>query len=383
MNMNSDFSNDFPTGGKIYLNNASVSINPLDCINSMHDFLVSYNALGPDSLESQPFVTNQLRDTRKIISQIIKCQPEEIIFTQSTTDGVNAVANGMNFQPSSNLIIRGLSHEHHANYYPWLRLSKKLEIKNLKVDNNGFFQINELKHLIDNNTSLVALSHALYNTGTILPVEEVGEILDKQNIPYFLDTAQTIGCIGDFDVSKTKCNFMSFNGSKWLCGPMGTGLFYCRKDSAQLLEPMNIGGESVMIYDETKLAFKDIPDRFQTGFRNYVGMAGLEASAKYLIGFGMENIRKKVMNLANQLRTELSKIPNVTLYGPNETEQRTSIVSFNIKNQEPSLIVEKLEKKNIILAVREISEEKLIRASPHFFNSEEQIEILLNELRKL
>ncbi|WP_255464256.1 aminotransferase class V-fold PLP-dependent enzyme [Nitrosopumilus sp. b1] len=381
--MNSDFSNDFPTGGKIYLNNASVSINPLDCINSMHDFLVSYNALGPDSLESQPFVTNQLRNTRKIISQIIKCQPEEIIFTQSTTDGVNAVANGMNFQPSSNLIIRGLSHEHHANYYPWLRLSKKLEIKNLKVDKNGFFQINELKHLIDNNTSLVALSHALYNTGAILPVEEVGEILDKQNIPYFLDTAQTIGCIGDFDVSKTKCNFMSFNGSKWLCGPMGTGLFYCRKDSTQLLEPMNIGGESAMIYDETKLAFKDIPDRFQTGFRNYVGMAGLEASAKYLIGFGMENIRKKVMKLANQLRTELSKIPNVILYGPNETEQRTSIVSFNIKNQEPSVIIEKLEKKNIILAVREISAEKLVRASPHFFNSEEQIEILLNELRKL
>ena len=383
MNINSDLSNDFPTGGKIYLNNASVSINPLDCINSMHDFLVSYNALGPDSLESQPFVTNQLRDTRKIISQIIKCQPEEIIFTQSTTDGVNAVANGMNFEASSNIIIRGLSHEHHANYYPWLRLSKKIEIKNLKVDKNGFFQINELKHLINNNTSLVALSHALYNTGAILPIEEVGEILEKQNIPYFLDTAQTIGCIGDFDVSKTRCNFMSFNGSKWLCGPMGTGIFYCKKNSNQLLDPINIGGESAMIYDETKLAFKDIPDKFQTGFRNYVGMAGLEASAKFLLRFGMENIRKKVMKLANQLRTELIKIPNVTLYGPNESEQRTSIVSFNIKNQEPSTIVEKLEKKNIILAVREISEEKLIRASPHFFNSEEEIEILLNELRKL
>lgn len=383
MNINSDISADFPTDGKIYLNNASVSINPLDCINSMRDFLVSYNTLGPDSLDSQPFVTNQLRDTRKIISQIIKCQPEEIIFTQSTTDGVNTVANGINFEPSSNIIIRGLSHEHHANYYPWLRLSKKLEIKNLQVDKNGFFQINDLKQLIDSNTHLVALSHALYNTGAILPIEEVGEILEKQNIPYFLDTAQTIGCIGDFDIRKTKCNFMSFNGSKWLCGPMGTGIFYCSKNSSQLLEPTNIGGESAMIYDETKLAFKDIPDKFQTGFRNYVGMAGLEASAKYLEKYGMENIRRKIMKLANQLRNELIKIPNVTLYGPSEPEQRTSIVSFNIKNHEPSTIVEKLEKKNIILAVREISEEKLIRASPHFFNSEEQIDILMNELRKL
>ena len=383
MNINSDISNDFPTNGKIYLNNASVSINPLDCINSMHDFLVSYNALGPDSLDSQPFVENQLRETRKIISQIIKCQPEEIIFTQSTTDGVNTVANGMNFEPSSNIIIRGLSHEHHANYYPWLRLSKKLEIKNLNVDKDGFFQINDLKQLVDKNTRLVALSHALYNTGTILPIEEVGEVLEKQNIPYFLDTAQTIGCIGDFDVRKTKCNFMSFNGSKWLCGPMGTGIFYCSKNSSQLLEPTNIGGESAMIYDEDKLAFKDMPDKFQTGFRNYVGMAGLESSAKYLSRYGMENIRRDITKLANQLRDELIKIPNVTLYGPSDPEQRTSIVSFNIKNQEPSTVVERLEKKNIILAVREISEEKLIRASPHFFNSEEQIEVLINELRKL
>lgn len=313
----------------------------------------------------------------------IKCQPEEIIFTQSTTDGVNTVANGMNFEPSSNIIIRGLSHEHHANYYPWLRLSKKLEIKNLNVDKDGFFQINDLKQLVDKNTRLVALSHALYNTGTILPIEEVGEVLEKQNIPYFLDTAQTIGCIGDFDVRKTKCNFMSFNGSKWLCGPMGTGIFYCSKNSSQLLEPTNIGGESAMIYDEDKLAFKDMPDKFQTGFRNYVGMAGLESSAKYLSRYGMENIRRDITKLANQLRDELIKIPNVTLYGPSDPEQRTSIVSFNIKNQEPSTVVERLEKKNIILAVREISEEKLIRASPHFFNSEEQIEVLINELRKL
>ena len=70
---------------------------------------------------------------------------------------------------------------------------------------------------------------------------------------------------------------MSFNGSKWLCGPMGTGIFYCKKESSEFLEPISIGGESAMIYDDTKLSFKDIPDKFQTGFRNYVGFVGLEA----------------------------------------------------------------------------------------------------------
>ena len=122
-----DVSEDFPTN-KIYLNNASVSLMPTQSIEAMKEFLISYNSIGPDSLESEPFVTEKLRNTRKIISKIINCQPDEIILTQSTTDGINTVANGLSFESPSNIIIRGMSHEHHANLYPWLRLKNKLEI---------------------------------------------------------------------------------------------------------------------------------------------------------------------------------------------------------------------------------------------------------------
>lgn len=374
---------DFPNNGKTYLNNASVSLMPFDSIKAMTDFLISYNSVGPDSINSEPFVTEKLQNMRKSIAKLVKCQPEEIILTQSTTDGVNIVANGLSLDSNSNIIIRGMGHEHHANYFPWLRLSKKTQIKNLHVNEDGFFKIEELQNLIDNNTKLVSLSHALYNTGAILPVEEVGEILEKNNIPYFLDTAQTIGCIGDFDVNSTKCDFMSFNGSKWLCGPMGTGLFYCKKSSSDLLEPTGIGGESAMIYEETKLAFKDMPERFQTGFRNYVGIVGLESSVQYLMRFGIQNIRKKTIKLANQLRNELSKISGLTLFGPDDAEKRTSIVSFNIDGQDPQSVVEKLEKQKIVLAVREIYDKKLVRASPHFFNTESEIQTVVDALKKL
>ena len=367
-----DISEDFPNSGKIYLNNASVSLMPLQSIEAMKDFLISYNSIGPDSIDSEPFVTEKLRNTRKIIAKIINCQPEEVILTQSTTDGINIVANGLSFEPNSNLIIRGLSHEHHANFYPWLRLQNKTKIKNLSIDKNGFFDFDELEALLDNNTKLVAISHALYNTGSILPVEKIGNML-KNNTSFFIDSAQTVGCIDNFDVTKIKCDFMSFNGSKWLCGPMGTGLFYCNKKSHELLEPMTIGGESAIIYNNTNLAFKDIPDNFQTGFRNYVGMVGLESSAKYLLKFGMENIRKKNLHLSNLLREELSKIKNIILYGSEIPQERTSIVSFNINGYDPQTIVKKLEKQNIVLAVREILEQKIIRVSPHFFNTESEI----------
>lgn len=377
-----DISEDFHNSDKIYLNNASVSLMPLQSIEAMKDFQISYNSMGPDSIDSQPFIAEKLQNVRKIIAKIINSQPEEIVLTQSTTDGINIVANGLSFEKNSNIIIRGFSHEHHANFYPWLRLQKKTKIKNLSIDKNGFFNFDEFQTLLDRDTTLVAISHALYNTGSILPVEKIGNML-QSNTSFFIDSAQTIGCIGNFDVKKTKCDFMSFNGSKWLCGPMGTGLFYCNKKSHELLEPMTIGGESAMIYDKINLAFKDMPDKFQTGFRNYVGIVGLESSANYLLKFGIENIRKKNLYLSNLLREELSKVKNIILYGPENPEERTSIVSFNIDGQNPQTIVEKLEKQNIVLAVREILEQKIVRASPHFFNTESEILEVIDAIKNL
>ena len=377
-----DIRDDFPDSKKIYLNNASVSLMPSQSIEAMKEFLISYNSIGPDSKESEQFITEKLQNVRKILSKIISCQPDEIVLTQSTTDGINIVANGLSFHNNSNIIIRGMGHEHHANFYPWIKLNDQITIKNLPIDNNGFFSSDDLESFIDDNTKLAVFSHALYNTGSVLPVEKIGKILSDK-IPFFLDAAQTVGCLDELDVSKINCNFMSFNGSKWLCGPMGTGLFYCNRQSSKLIEPMSIGGESAIIYNETKLAFKELPDKFQTGFRNYVGIVGLESSAKYLLNFGIKNIRQKNQKLSSLFREEISKIPNVILYGPEDPNDRTSIVSFNISGIDSQEIVDRLEKQNIILATREIMEKKIVRASPHFFNTESEILVVVDALRKL
>lgn len=375
-----DISEDFPNSDKIYLNNASVSLMPNQSIEAMKDFLISYNSIGPDSKESEPFVTEKLRDVRKTIAKIISCQPDEVVLTQSTTDGINIVANGLTFDEKSNMIIRGMNHEHHSNFYPWLKLKEKISVKNLPIDKDGFFKFEDLESLIDDNTKLVALSHALYNTGSILPLEKISKTLN--DVPLFVDSAQTVGCL-DVDVSKINCNFMSFNGSKWLCGPMGTGLFYCNRKSSELLEPRTIGGESAIIYDDTNLAFKELPDKFQTGFRNYVGIVGLESSANYLLNFGLKNIRQKNLYLSSLLREELSKIPKIILYGPEDPNSRTSIISFNIDGIDSQEVVDRLEKQNIILALREIMEKKIVRASPHFFNSEAEIMSVVDAIKKL
>lgn len=383
MNFDLDVYGAFVSSNKTYLNNASSSLIPLKSIKAMTDFVIRYNESGPDSIDFGIELAEKYNQLRQTVSKLIRCRPEEVILTQSTTEGINTVAGGLSFPENSNIIIRGTTHEHHSNYYPWLRLAKSVELRSVSNDMNGFFEISEFEKLLDENTRLVSLSHALYNTGAIMPVEEIGKILEEKNIPYFLDAAQTIGCTGDYDFSRTRCNFMAFNGYKWLCGPMGIGIFYCRKDSANLLEPMQIGGESAMIYDNDKIAYKDIPDKFQSGFRNYPAIVGLETSVSYLLQLGLDNIRKKIIGLADLFRDEVAKIPNVTLYGPEDHKRRTSIVSFSIGKKTPQEIVEYLEKHGIILAVREISDTKIVRAAPHFFNTETDVLKTIDAIKKL
>ena len=190
--MNLDFSEEFGYD-RIYLNNASTSRMPRSSIKAVGDFLSRYNEIGPDSEVSDAFVKERLNGLRKAISLLIKCRPEEVILTQSVTDGINFVASGMNFKAGSNIITRGANHEHPANYFPWLRAGRRTELRELQIDEKGFFEFDQFRKAVDQNTQLVVLSHALFNTGAILPLEEVGRHLAERKVPFFVDAAQTAG----------------------------------------------------------------------------------------------------------------------------------------------------------------------------------------------
>lgn len=381
MNFTPDVESDFGHCKKAHLNNAAISVMPSQSMDAMRGFAETYCALGPDSAESDAFLHAMVRRVREAAAKILSCRPEEISLSQSTTDGINLVAGRLRLGDTPNIIIRGMGHEHHSNLYPWLQLRGKAEIKSLPIDCDGFFKLDDLEGFLDGDTSLVALSHALYNTGAILPLKEIGHTIAKR-APFFVDAAQSVGCVGEMDVSKFGCDFMAFNGSKWLCGPLGTGLFYSGRDAGRNLVPGEVGGESAELHGQD-LSFKDPPERFETGFRNYAGMAGLEASMAYLARIGLSNIRKKNKELAGLLRDGLARIPGAVLYGPEDPELRTSIVSFNIGGHDPDRLVAMLARRGIIVAVREIGELKMVRASPHFFNTESQIMQLVGALKGL
>jgi cysteine desulfurase/selenocysteine lyase len=380
---------DFPvTKKKIYMNCGSFAPMPLSTIKSITDFLVRCSEEGPDSTSVQEYITSLMKELRVNLSRLINCEPEEIIFTQSTTEGINYVASGIEWKKSDAIIVRGGLHEHYANYFPWLNISKKFGVKleEIKINDKGFFDLDKIDKIAKNkNSRLITLSHVLYNNGAIMPVEEVGKIAKRHEMLYSIDAAQSVGTI-KVDVRRIGCDFLAFPGFKWICGPSGIGIFYCKKESAHWLIPKYIGGESAIITEKKDLVYTDSPQKFQTGFRNYPGIAGLASSIKYIQRLGVNTIRKMNMKIANELVQDLRRIPGISIYGPEDEKIRSSIVSFTIDSVNPKTIVSSLEEKGIIVAERDIvggGKKKAVRASPHFFNGLSEVSTFVQNIKNI
>lgn len=371
-----DVTEEFPETGRIYLNNASVSRMPASAVRAMFDFVERYNEAGPDSRAAAEMVSDTARSVRRRISGMLRCQPDEIALTQSTTEGINIVAGGISMPAGSNVIIRDATYEHHSNTIPWLDLGA--EVRMLKSGEGGLFGMDDFESLLDGDTAAVALTHALYNTGTILPLERVGRLL-KGGAPFLVDAAQTVGSVGDYDFSRLGCDFMAFNGSKWLCGPMGVGLLYCSREAAAGLRPAVAGGESAMIYDRTKVAYKAMPDKFEGGYRNYAGLAGLAAALDCVARVGLDAIRGKNQRLCRVFCEEVRPVPGITLHEP--AADHIGLVSFCVDGRKSADAVEWLEGAGVIVAQREIGDTDIIRVSPHFYNTEEQMAAAADAVR--
>ena len=206
---------------------------------------------------------------------------------------------------------------------------------------------------------------------------------------FSIDGAQSVGAMVT-DVKKMKCDFLTFQSFKWLCGPLGVGILYVKKQVMEDLNPVFIGSGTAKLEFVRDEKSKDIkskrskestkylkyPDKYHATFRNFSGLAGLEASLRYLLRVGVQNIFQRNKYLASILRQELKNMNDITLHEAPTEEFRSSLVSFSFKKQNNGRIEKlnsRLQKEGVILAEREIGSRKILRASPHFYNSEDEM----------
>ncbi len=402
--INSDF---YITKRRIYLNNGSISPLPISSIKSMTDFNIRYSEVGPDSKEFADYMDELKLETRKRVADLLNGREDEVIFTQSTTEGINMIANGLAWKGNDRLLIRNSLNEHFSNYLPWIRLSaeKNLQVRSFpeeKVESYGNSLIEKFASIYNKETfKLVSTSHVIYNDGSITPVDKIGNIIKKRNKDtlFSIDGAQSVGAMIT-DVRKMKCDFLTFPGFKWLCGPLGVGILYVKKQVMEDLNPVSIGsGTAELVFPKNKNSkanksknsmestkYHKYPEKYHANFRNFPGLAGLEASLRYLLRVGIQNIFQRNKYLASILRQELMKINDLVLHEATQEEFRSSLVSFSFRKQNNARIQKlnaRLQLEGVILAEREIGTRKILRASPHFYNSEDEMVRTANSIRSL
>lgn len=399
------------TKKKIYLNNGSISPLPVSTIKSMTDFCLRYSETGPDSPDFNTYLDDLKNEVRQRLADLIKSQKDEIIFTQSTTEGINSVANGVRWKSTDRILIRNQINEHYSNYLPWLKAAGdfklKLEVFPLhNIESTGSMLIKEFEDIyLRQNYKLISTSHVMYNNGSITPVEYFGKVIKESNNDtlFSVDGAQSVGAI-DVNVKSINCEFMTFPSFKWICGPLGIGVLFVKKKAMNELNPIFVGSGSAEVLPSTgtqsgkrnqtaghgSIKYNKYPEKYHASFRNFPGLAGLEASLRYLLRIGINNIQARNKALSSILRDELSKIKEMVIHEAEEENYRSALVSFSFKKKSNEKIIKlnsRLREQGIILAEREIGTRKILRASPHFYNSEDELqktsEVIRSELASI
>ena len=319
----------------IYLDNAATSWpKPPDVAEAMTRFLTDIGASPGRSGHRRAVEAGRIvYDTREALAEFFHApDPLRVIFTLNVTESLNLALCGL-LRPGQHVITGSM--EHNSMMRPLRDLEERgVEISVIPCSPEGLLDVKDVRAAIRPNTVMIALNHASNVIGTIQPICEIGAIARERNLLFLLDAAQTAG-VCPIDMLSYQIDLLAFTGHKALLGPTGTGgLIIGERVRLSEFAPLKRGGTGSASELEIQPGF--LPDRFESGTMNAVGLAGLSAALRWIKERGLEQIRADDITLTRQLLNGLRDIPGVTIYGTGDAARQTATVSFNIEQVEPS-----------------------------------------------
>lgn len=271
-------------------------------------------------------------DTREAVAELFGIDdPLRIVFTKNATEGLNTAIQGL-LKPGDHCITSGM--EHNSVMRPLRAMEAKgVDVSVIPCRDDGTLEPSDVEAAIRPRTKLIVLIHASNIIGTLMPVRKVGAIAKRHGIPLLVDAAQTAGAI-PIDVGAMNIDLLAFTGHKSLFGPQGTGGLYIREGLDEQIPPLMMGGTGSRSEFEEQPNF--MPDKYESGTPNAIGLAGLGAGIGFLRTVGIDAIREKETALTKAFLEGAGTLKGIHLYGPPEMRKRTSVVSFNIEGMSPS-----------------------------------------------
>ncbi|MBN1638243.1 MAG: cysteine desulfurase [Ignavibacteriales bacterium] len=392
--------NDFPilqrlVNGKplVYLDNAATTQKPDFVIEAIKHYYDFENANIHRGLHFLSEVATEAYETARLkVKEFLNAlSASEIIFVRGTTEAINLIASTMEkskrLNPGDEVIITNM--EHHANIVPWQLIcgEEGIKLRVIPITDSGELILDDFENMFNEKTKLVSVVQVSNTLGTINPVEKIISIAHKHNVPVLLDGAQAVSH-QKIDVQKLDCDFYSFSGHK-LYGPTGIGVLYGKTHLLDSLPPYQGGGDMIRTVTFEKTTFNDLPHKFEAGTPNIVGAIGLAIAINYLNAFDLQDIIQHENKLLEYATKELSKIDGLKIIGT--AKDKAPVISFVIDGIHPYDIGTLLNSDGIAIRTGHHCTQPIMdrfkisataRASFAFYNTQQEIDILINSLNK-
>lgn len=375
----------------VYFDNGATSQKPVVVIEAIEKYYKEINAnihRGVHHLSQ--VATDAYEEARLIVKNHINAaQLHEVIFTSGTTFGINLVANGFSqmLKEGDEVIVSHL--EHHSNIVPWQFACERsgATLKVIPMNEKGELVMEAYDQLLTDRTKLVAVNHISNALGTINPIREIIDKAHKVGAAVLIDGAQAVPHIKP-DVQELDCDFYVFSGHK-MCAPTGSGILYGKEAWLNKLPPYQGGGEMIKEVTFEKTTYACLPHKFEAGTPNIEAGIVLGVAINYLNSIGFENIEAYEKELLKYATEKLQEMPGIIFYGT--STEKASVISFNFEGLHPYDVGAIIDKLGIAVRTGHHCAQPImdyyripgtIRASFSFYNTKEEIDRMMDALKK-
>ncbi|MBB3058969.1 aminotransferase class V-fold PLP-dependent enzyme [Mucilaginibacter gotjawali] len=376
------------TAQKVHFNNAGASLPPDVVVDTVINYLLEEAACG--GYETEAKYKQQLDNTYDLVARLINAEKEEIAMVENASTAWMLAFNGIDFKPGD--VVLTTEMEYVTNLIGLLNAKKTLgiEFKVILNDEYGNFSLEALEAAISPKTKLIAVTHIPSTAGGMIPVVEIGQIARKHGILYLVDACQSAGQI-PVDVKEIGCDMLAVTGRKYLRAPRGTGFLFVRKAVQDQLKLTFIDGSTAASVSEDDFKVRDDARRFELYEKNRALILGLGKAVEYALDIGVDRIWLRIQYLAGLLRNQLENIEGITVHDAGD--QQCGIVTFSVKGMDSATVKNLLGEKQINVSVGKAVSTliymnkhhltSIVRASVHYYNTEEEIEFLCDTLKTI
>jgi selenocysteine lyase/cysteine desulfurase len=371
-----------------HLNNAGSSLMPKPVLDAVIGHLELEARIG--GYEAHEANEEAVERFYGATAELIGAQPSEIAFCSSATRAWDMAFYAFRFERGGR-ILTSIA-DYISNYLAFIQVAGRVGVEVVTVpnDEHGQVSVDRLRALVDERVKLIAITHVPTNGGLVNPVAEIGPIAREAGIPYLVDACQSVGQM-PVDVDAIGCDALSATGRKFLRGPRGSGFLYVRSGLLERLEPPLVDMRAADWVAPDRYELRPDGRRFEEWEQDYAAKVGLARAIDYTREWGLEPIWERVHALATRLRERLAELDGVTVRDAGET--KAAIVTFDVASAPAERVKEALARERINVTVSATSSAviesierglpDLVRASPHYFNTDEELDRLVDAVAAL